>query len=171
MSCRFCKGAKLLQVSAKCRDQFAAKLPERSNWSSGYNFVPGLMSDGDNDYLTFDVCMACQRVQGDLFEYGDKPKKGKKVWSVEEKLVDLRKRVEGLTDVLMEDDDPKAESLPRIIDALAEVDRCLPGLVRDMENGKAEPARSGVVRIKRSAASPAELELARTMPGTYQLVD
>lgn len=171
MSCRFCRGEKLLQVSAKCSDLFSAKMPGRSEFSSGYNFVPGLMSDGDNDYLTFDVCMACQRVQDDLFEYSDKPKRGKKVWTVEEKLVDLRKRVEGLTDVLMEDDDPKPESLPRVLDALAEVDRCLPGLVRDMEKGKAEPARSGVVRIKRSAASQAELELARTMPQTYQLVD
>lgn len=178
MSCRFCGSEKIGQVNAKCSDLFSAKLPGRQTWSNGYNFIPGLMASGDNDYVEFDVCLACQRIQGDLFEYVDKPasgrKAGKKVWTLREKLNDLYKRAHEVTEyITFTPREPGIDELTNVVERLQAVDRCLPGLVRDLEKATATTsrAREGKVRIRRSAASAAELTLADTKPDHYEIID
>lgn len=132
-ACRFCGSEKILEVCAKCSDAFSGTMPGRSP-SDGYNFVPGLMQGGMNDYVEFDVCLACQRVQKDLFEYADKPRRGKKVWTLQEKLDDLRKRAEELLEAfnLMHAYNER-DKIGLALHYLKPVDRCLPGLVRDLE--------------------------------------
>lgn len=161
-TCRFCRSTKLLRVNAKTSDLFSATMPGRRP-SNGYNFVPGLMEGNSNDYIEATICLGCQRVQKDLFDYVDK----KSDWTLQRKLSDLAMRAARLldqTNVYLEGRDTRAQ-LAIILEKLAEVDRCLPGLVRELEQ-----ARSGKVYIDREAASAAELMLARTMPDNYEII-
>lgn len=137
-NCRFCGSEKLVHISAKTSDMFLAKMPNGS-WSGdgGYNFIPGLMEDGSEDYITCRICLACQRVQNDLFEYSDKPKRGKKVWTIREKLEDLFNRASALCGAI-----DRRAPLFDIVEKLQAVDRCLPGLVRDRETGREDETRT-----------------------------
>jgi len=129
--CRFCAGKRILKVDAQCDTNFRGQMPGKA-WSDGYNFVPGLMVEGNGNRVTFDVCLGCQRVQTDLFEY----KPNKNTWPLDKKLDDLRERAMRL----ISDIDDRRSYLTGIVGSLGEVDRCLVGLVRDLEGAKAQNA-------------------------------
>jgi hypothetical protein len=60
MICKGCKSPRILQVSAKCADCFTVAVGGHEH--DGY--VPGDLGIGDGDYVEFDMCMNCGRVQG-----------------------------------------------------------------------------------------------------------
>lgn len=141
MPCRWCQSEKLMSINAMCGDMFYVRLPgEEAQTDSGHNCVPGLMEDdGSGDYIEFDMCMDCQRVQKDLFKQEGKPKR---LLSVEQQLFDLHQCTKKLVEAvhvrlwgrgLLRGQ--VSNDLEPIVKALASVDRCLPGLVRELEKG------------------------------------
>ena len=139
--CRFCGAKNPIHVSGKTSDMCCVKWGPDKDWADGYTTqlgIPGLASDC-GDYLEFQVCLACQRVQEDLTEVSAAKKaKDATEWPLSRKLKDLAERATDLVQwaTSLSGAPPQAAQeqwLMRIVNALRAVDRCVPGLVREAE--------------------------------------
>jgi hypothetical protein len=61
MSCINCGGSRVASISAKCSDLCAVQIGDKSK--EGY--VPSDMGIGGGDYVEFDWCLDCLRIQSD----------------------------------------------------------------------------------------------------------
>ena len=62
MDCKFCKSDRILTVSGKCSDLTSFVYKDKS----GYGYVPTnlpICKDGNEDYIYFDVCLDCGKIQ------------------------------------------------------------------------------------------------------------
>ena len=63
MRCTYCGSEKVVSVSAKCSDLFSVSFD-----GTEYDGYPlcGLGIGGGTDYVEFDFCLICGRIQGDF---------------------------------------------------------------------------------------------------------
>jgi hypothetical protein len=62
LSCRSCGGLRLMDVLGKCGDLFSLKLGVFMH--EGY--VPHGFNVGSGDYIDFQLCLDCGRIQGEF---------------------------------------------------------------------------------------------------------
>ena len=60
MSCDSCGSERILSVNAKCSDMFTAEL----NMNNYEGYVPYDLGIGGGDYIEFDLCLKCGKIQG-----------------------------------------------------------------------------------------------------------
>lgn len=62
MNCKYCKSERIMSVTAKCSD--VCSIQYRDMEHNGY--VPDHLDLGGGDYIDFDFCLDCGRIQGDF---------------------------------------------------------------------------------------------------------
>lgn len=60
-NCQRCDSTRVLEVNARCRDQFWAKLPGMEAYEG---YVPAELCMGGGDDIFFSVCLDCGQVRG-----------------------------------------------------------------------------------------------------------
>jgi hypothetical protein len=60
MSCQHCKSERILELTAKCSDCCGYSLGS----FSGDGYVPSGLGIGGGDYVEFNLCLDCGKVQG-----------------------------------------------------------------------------------------------------------
>ena len=60
MSCKICKGNRVMLVNAKCSDCCQVNLDGKDK----VGYVPSEFGIGGGDYIEFDLCLDCGRIQG-----------------------------------------------------------------------------------------------------------
>ncbi len=62
MKCQNCESERVMSVSAKCSDMCSLQLGDMEK----DDYVPDHIGIGSGDYLEFDYCLDCGRIQGEF---------------------------------------------------------------------------------------------------------
>ncbi len=60
--CQHCNGERLMDVSAKCSDMCSLNYKDMEK----HDYVPDFIGIGGGDYIEFEYCLDCGRIQGDF---------------------------------------------------------------------------------------------------------